>query len=80
MKRFQPNFYRIAYNIFHKTVERGGGQHLKQLYAEWAIFQNYKIANIKITKDELFDFFNFEFIFYSYICLNYSNTKIYGNS
>ena len=33
-------------------------------------FQN---SNIKSTKDELFDFLIFEFIFYFDICLNYSN-------
>ena len=58
----------------------GGGQNLEQSNVEWAIFQNYKIANIKITKDELFDFFDFEFFKSFYICLKYSNTKIYDNS
>ena len=41
----------------------GGGQHLEQPNVERPIFRNYKIANIKITEDELFDNFIFEFDF-----------------
>ena len=43
------------------------GQHLEQQNVEQPIFCNFEILNIKRTKDELFDFFIFEFIFYSYI-------------
>ena len=32
----------------------GGGQNFEQPNVEWAIFKNSKIANIKITKHELF--------------------------
>ena len=34
-----------------------GDQHLKRLNIERPIFWNFEIPNIKITKDELFDFF-----------------------
>ena len=49
----------------------GGGQPLPQANVERPIFRNFEIPNIKRTKD----FFNFEFIFYFYICLNYLNSK-----
>ena len=41
----------------------GGGQNLERRNVERPIFRNFKIANIKITKDELFDHFIFEFNF-----------------
>ena len=40
----------------------GEGQNLERNVAR-PIFCNFKIANIKITKDELFESFIFEFIF-----------------
>ena len=50
---------------------------------ERVIFQNFKIANIKTTKDELFDSFIFELIFSFFINIrtprtfnNFSNRKI----
>ena len=47
------------------TEKKGGGQNLKRQNLERAILRNFKIANIKITKDELFDNFicesNFSF-------------------
>ena len=43
--------------------ELGGGQNLEQPDVEWPLFWNYKIANIKIQKDELFDILIFELIF-----------------
>ena len=45
----------------------GGGQILERRKVERPIFRNFKIANIKITKDELFDSFIFEFIFSLFI-------------
>ena len=39
------------------------GQNFEQRNLERTIFRNFKIANIKITKDELFDSFIMEFIF-----------------
>ena len=49
--------------FMHKI--RGGGQNLERRNVERPIFRNFKIANIKITKDELFDHFiskyNFSF-------------------
>ena len=40
-----------------------GGQNLERRNVERTIFRNFKIANIKRTKDELFDYFIFEFNF-----------------
>ena len=62
-------------NNFKKFRKSGDGQNLKLLNVEQAIFRNFQISNIKITKVELFDFFIFEFISYFYVCLNYSNTR-----
>ena len=45
----------------------GGGQNLERRNVERPIFQNVKIKNIKITKDQLFDSFIFEFIFSLFI-------------
>ena len=42
----------------------GGGQNLERRNVEGSIFRNSKIANIKITKDELNDNFIFEFFFF----------------
>ena len=41
----------------------GGGQNLEGRNVDRPIFRNFKITNIKITKDELFDNFIFEFNF-----------------
>ena len=41
----------------------GGGQNLEQRNVERPIFRNFKIAHIKITKNDLFDSFVFDFIF-----------------
>ena len=41
----------------------GGGQNLERRNVERPIFRNFKITNIEITKDQLFDSFIFEFIF-----------------
>ena len=52
----------------------GGGQNLEQRNVERPIFHNFKITNIKITKDELFDSFIFEFIFSLFV--NYLHNLI----
>ena len=44
-------------------LQWGGGQILERRNKERPIFRNFKIANIKITNDELFDSFIFEFNF-----------------
>ena len=41
----------------------GGGQKLERRNVERPIFRSFKITNIKITKDQLFNCFIFEFIF-----------------
>ena len=42
----------------------GGGQHLERPNIERPIFRNFEISNIKIAKNELFDYFIYEFVFY----------------
>ena len=44
----------------------GGVQNLEWSNVERPIFPNFKITNIKIAKDVLFDYFIYEFIFYYY--------------
>ena len=51
----------------------GGGQNLERRYVERSIFRNFKTTNIKITKDELFDNFIFEFNFLFF--RNHLNTQ-----
>ena len=51
----------------------GGGQNLERRNVERPIFRSFKIASIKITKDELFDNFVFEFNVSFFI--NHLNTK-----
>ena len=53
----------------------GRGQHLERPIVERSIFRDFEISNIKITKVELFDLSIFEFIFYFYDCVNYSDTR-----
>ena len=53
----------------------GGGQNLERSNVERPIFRKFETSNIKITKVELFDFFIFKFIYYIYVCSNYSNTQ-----
>ena len=50
---------------FSKIVNcRGGVQNLEWSNVERPIFLNFKITNIKIAKNELFDSFIYEFISY----------------
>ena len=58
-------------NIFF--IVTGGDQILERQNVERLIFRNFKIPNIKITKDELFYSFIFEFNF-SYFT-NHLNTQ-----
>ena len=48
--------------FLHLTVQ-GGGQNFERRNVEPLKFRNFKVANIKITNDELFDSFIIEFIF-----------------
>ena len=41
----------------------GGGQNFERRNVERLTFRNFKIANIKIAKDEIFDSFIIKFIF-----------------
>ena len=46
-----------------ELTRRGGCQNLDRRNVERLVFRNFKTVNIKITKDELFDHFIFEFNF-----------------
>ena len=52
---------------------KGGGQNFERRNVKRLKFRNFKVANIKITKDELFDSFIIEFIFSFF--RYYSNTQ-----
>ena len=58
------SLHRLVVSSSNHIVEWGGGQHFERRNLERLIFRNFKIANIKITKDELFDGFIIEFFFY----------------
>ena len=45
------------------SYSTGGGRNFERRNVERLIFRNFKIANIKITKNDLFDGFIIEFIF-----------------
>ena len=60
----------------------GRFKNLERPNVEWPIFRNFKIANIKITKNELFVisslfFYFFEIIWTPEIFYNFSNFKIF---
>ena len=53
------------WNVFgYLNAYGGGGQNLERRNVERSILQSFKIANIKMTKDELFDSFIVELIFF----------------
>ena len=56
-----------------KLVYGGGGQNFERRNVERLKFRNFKVANINITKDELFDSFSIEFIFSFF--RNFLNTQ-----
>ena len=62
-------------NAKHVNVlmKQGGVQNLERRNVERRIFRNFKIANIKMTKDELFDNIIFKFNFSFFI--NHFNTQ-----
>ena len=49
--------------LFNSSQGLGGRQTLERRNVERPIFRNFKIANIKITKNELYDSFIFAFNF-----------------
>ena len=51
----------ITHYFFDKV---GGGQNFERRNVEQPVFRNFKIANIKIQKGELFDNFIFELFFH----------------
>ena len=57
------------------SFSSGGSRNLERWNVELYLIQNQKIANIKITKDDLFDSFNIEFNFFSFF-INYLNQNI----
>ena len=48
-------------SLIFKIEMTGGGQNMERRNVERPIFRKFKIANIKITKDELFDNLIFKF-------------------
>ena len=57
----------VQRHILFPKSSMGGGQNLERRNVERLIYRNFKITNIKITKDELFDSFIFDFIFSLFI-------------
>ena len=53
----------------------GGGQPFEQVNIERTILRNFEVPNIKRMKDELFDFFNFEFFLFSYLFKLFEHLK-----
>ena len=47
----------------------GAVKNLEWSNVERPIFLNFKITNIKIAKDQLFDYFIYELIFYSFFLI-----------
>ena len=71
------NFYvrKSKLNARRGRQKLGGGQNFERRNLERSIFRNFKIANIKITKDELCDSFVIEFFIFLFF-INYLNTNI----
>ena len=49
--------------LFGGVMKSGGAQNMEWSNKEQPQFRNFKITNVKITNDKLFDFFIQEFIF-----------------
>ena len=69
-------FQNIGY-YNHLFILMGGGQHMERPNVERPIFLNPVISNIKIMKDEWFDFFIFGLIFLFFKII--WTLKIYDN-
>ena len=54
---------KLMNNSIPKLQTKGGGQNFERRNVERLKFRNFKVGNIKITNDELFDSFIIEFIF-----------------
>ena len=72
---YLQNYFFIFFVIInsYEPRKKAGIQNLERSNVERPIFRNLKITNIKTAKDELFDYFIYEFIFYFFF--NYLNTK-----
>ena len=57
-------FFIVIKNTIFVIKTLGGDQNLERRNVERSIFRNFKIANIKVTKDELFDNFMIDFLFF----------------
>ena len=63
-------------------INSGGGQNFEQRNVERLKFRNFKVANIKMTKDQFFD--SFIIVFFHFLDIirilkifnNFSNCKI----
>ena len=63
---WENNLYKkncLAYLLIFQIQKwsTGGDQHLERVNLERPFFRNFGIPNIEITKDELLDFFIFNF-------------------
>ena len=56
-------FKLLVFTFQHLPKYLGEGKNLERQNIDRPIFRNFKIANIKITKDELFDSSILQFIF-----------------
>ena len=55
----------------------GGVQNFEWSNVERPIFRNFKITNTKAAKDESFDYFIYEFIFYEYFVKSIKHSKYF---
>ena len=75
-ENFAFHLVRIFSDFWQDQKRTSGGQNLKRWNIERRLFRNFEIANIKITKDELFD--SFEFLFFIFnIYIQYKYIIIY---
>ena len=59
------------------SEKSGGVQNLERPHVETTIFRNFEISNIRITKDEIFDFFYFLIDFSFFYLFNLFEHSIY---
>ena len=65
-KNVELYYTRTCGNKKHENLRMmwmGGGQNLERRNVERPVFRNFEIANIRITKDQLFDNFIFKLFF-----------------
>ena len=70
--------YSKLLNLKNFNPHAGGVQNLEWSKVKRPIFWNFEITNIKIAKDELFDYFIYKFTFY-FVFLNTWTLKVFDN-